>query len=1019
MRRWRYRPVQTAVVAVLALLITACAGFAPLYYRAMQQSLVAVGLGSAPTTSTGLQLSSFPSNGYDPSPAQPPELVAEALPASYRDVFEPVVLGYTASSKVLPSGAPSNDLIWRSDVCSHLTFTAGRCPRAADEIAVSRADVRNFGYSVGTVVKVLGESTNTLHAHDRVVRLRVVGVYQQTPGDYWFGLSLTGWSGKMSAGMPSVLQHDVWVTDRSTIDGPDGAVVTVFSSADYVLDRDRVGVDELLGLGREVERLHEPESSSSELRVASGLPALADDVDRQIDQARTTVPLLVGQLWLLVLVVLWLVLLAVTEQRRPEAALARLHGRGPRGARRLLLVELVPIVLLAVLPGAALALVAAAAARGAVLPGSPTIEPGWAFLAAVLGAAVALVAVTYVAAARIAREPVERLLRQVPARRTGWRPSVGEAMAMAGAGGVVVVFATGGLDGPVALVAPGLLAVLVGLILGHLITPTMALIGRRQLGRGRVRLGVSLLDAARRPATGRVVAMVTLAAALAVFAGDALAVGDRNRALAAEQEAGAVRVADVVGADLSGLQAALAEVDPGGEQVTPVVEIVPGNQAAPPTLAVVPDSFRQVALFPGGAPDPALWKRLAPPTADPLEVTGTGLAVRLDSTLRSRQSDGTATPVSVGLDLADQAGRRAHVTLDRLGAGSPAGIVRRSIHCADGCTVLGLTFGTVPGATIRGTLTLSGLTAEPAGDAVPIGPADQWRALADADRNAIVPSSSSADELSLEITGTGASNITLDHAWVPEVVPALVAGALPPDSDHGRFTLAGLDGQSQDAEEVGSVARIPGAPRDAFLVDLDLLQRGRTATSSAHLEVWFADADPALLARVSDALAERGIDIGSDRTLSDVRRTYDQTAAAWSLRLAVVVGLAALLIGACVLVVSAVAGWRERARDLAALRMAGIPTSATRSMAVAAQLPAVVVGVLAGAGCGLAGAVLALPIVPLFAQPPEVSTLDLATSWPAVAVALLAAAVVLGLTSLLLGRALAARAELSRLRETL
>ena len=46
-------------------------------------------------------------------------------------------------------------------------------------------------------------------------------------------------------------------------------------------------------------------------------------------------------------------------------------------------------------------------------------------------------------------------------------------------------------------------------------------------------------------------------------------------------------------------------------------------------------------------------------------------------------------------------------------------------------------------------------------------------------------------------------------------------------------------------------------------------------------------------------------------------------------------------------------------------------------MAVAAQLPAVLLGVLAGTGCGLVGAHLALPIVPLFASAPEVSTLDL------------------------------------------
>ena len=42
--------------------------------------------------------------------------------------------------------------------------------------------------------------------------------------------------------------------------------------------------------------------------------------------------------------------------------------------------------------------------------------------------------------------------------------------------------------------------------------------------------------------------------------------------------------------------------------------------------------------------------------------------------------------------------------------------------------------------------------------------------------------------------------------------------------------------------------------------------------------------------------------------------------------------------------------------------------------------PVVVLAVVAGSACGLIGAHLAMPSVPLFARPPAVSTLDLATS---------------------------------------
>ncbi|MFC6345497.1 hypothetical protein ACFP8W_26160, partial [Nocardioides hankookensis] len=97
----------------------------------------------------------------------------------------------------------------------------------------------------------------------------------------------------------------------------------------------------------------------------------------------------------------------------------------------------------------------------------------------------------------------------------------------------------------------------------------------------------------------------------------------------------------------------------------------------------------------------------------------------------------------------------------------------------------------------------------------------------------------------------------------------------------------------------------------------------------------------------------------------------------------------------------------------------GVPRRSIRSVAVAAQFPAVLVGVAAGALSGLFGAQLAMPIVPLFATAPEVSTLDLSAAWWAVVVAVVLSLVVLGAGSVIIGRALASRAELRRLRETL
>jgi ABC-type antimicrobial peptide transport system permease subunit len=197
------------------------------------------------------------------------------------------------------------------------------------------------------------------------------------------------------------------------------------------------------------------------------------------------------------------------------------------------------------------------------------------------------------------------------------------------------------------------------------------------------------------------------------------------------------------------------------------------------------------------------------------------------------------------------------------------------------------------------------------------------------------------------------------------------------------------------------------------------VQRGSTVDPDAQILLWVAQEDPAALSQVTRALAAKGIRVGDTHTLSDVRRTYDESTAAWSLQLAVLVGVAGLLTGILVLLVIAVTTWRLRSRDFAALRMSGVGLRSIRRIAVAEQLIAIGLAVVAGVVCGTVGAHFALPTVPLFATAPAVSTLDLSTAWPAVGVGFAGATVVLALAGWLIGRAIAHRAALERVREAL
>ena len=185
------------------------------------------------------------------------------------------------------------------------------------------------------------------------------------------------------------------------------------------------------------------------------------------------------------------------------------------------------------------------------------------------------------------------------------------------------------------------------------------------------------------------------------------------------------------------------------------------------------------------------------------------------------------------------------------------------------------------------------------------------------------------------------------------------------------------------------------------------------------MQVWFDTEDPAALDRVRAALRPAGIEVAGVRRVSEVRAAYDTSVPAWSLQLGVLAAVAGLLLAALVLVLLVASTWRRRSRDLACLAMTGMPQRALGRVAVGEQLPIVLLAVLAGGGCGLLGAALALPTVPLFATEKPASTLDLSAPWAPVLAVLAGALVVLGLVAWLCGAAVAGRARLSRVRETL
>lgn len=1004
---WRsatgHRLGQTVALLAVAALITACTAFAPVYDRAMQQALVDTQLAGAGTQGRTVVVESAALNfAGGATEARDPRELQAMVPADMSAVLGPPVLGRTAIVTPVDGDVPpTGQLVWRDGACEHVRILDGSCPAAPGEILVSEADADTFDLAPGATTTVGSEGDGPR------VRLEVVGTYAPDDEAWWQGLALVGHSLVSLASDPSAA-HDAWLTTEETfVRAP--VLPGETAQVGAVVPTPSTGVDEVLALGDGVRRLaRELRGDGQDLHVRAELGDLADDVRAQARLAHRTVPLLMAPMAVLTLFVLWLVLSAATRQRRGEVAVARLRGRGPAGAAALLLVELLPVLLAGVVPGVAAALGGGALARR-LLPGEAPFEAGPGFGTAVALAVLAVVLTAVAAAVRVAREPLDDLVRSGPGAARRWSLGAPDAVLVAVAGTGAAAFVAGGLSGSFALAGPALLALFVGLVVGHVAAPMASAAGRALLRRGRLVAGLSLLETGRRRDTRAVIAVITVACALAVFSLDAVAVGARNRANASEHDAGAPVVLHLSGSDLDGVRAALADADPDGHRATPVV--VAGRT----TLAVEPDGFRRIAYFPRGAPSDAAWRAIAPPTAEPVVLTGArvSLAVRSGRELTSQDVLGSDSELRLGLVVTTATGVRHRVPLGVVPpAGDRATLAGRLPGCGSGCPVAAVELSAAQGVQVVGELDLADLRVD--GAPVPFGTsAADWNPTQD-DHTSLQPGGAPSGALRLVMSIRGFYPALLTPAWVPLTVPAV----LPADRDDPLDpVVTGLDGSDRAATSVGHVTLVPSLPRRAALVDLDAVSRGAEVTVDSSAEVWMVD-DPALRSAVEAALRERGIAVTGVRHASTVRQGYADTVATWSLALGAVVGPAVILVSLLVLLVLAATGWRANARNLAILRLNGARRRTTTWLAVLAQLPALLLAVAAGVVAGAAGAALAMPDVAFLPSPPEVPVIDTATAWSAVLWAAAACALVLPAVAAAAGWLMARRAHLVRVKES-
>ena len=1020
----QYRPRQALLVVVLSAVVTAAAVLGPLYARSVEQSV----LRNVVAEATPAQRTLIVADASD-EPAAPRQLARTVRGVIPPQFGTPVGGAETSVQVAVPEGDDVQArLTSRTGVCAHLTVSAGRCVRGPGEVLISRRSASTTGLAPGDPV--------TLTAGDQAAggvssQATVVGTYEpiDVTRPYWAGRAQPPAAPVVAVGERAAPTIDEVFTTWPTLAAE--AWPGLRTHLDIGLRPDRLDLDRMAEVQAATAAV-DARAATIGASATSKIGPLLDSTTVQRDQARSVIPLLAVQLAVLGIVVLAFVCAAATEQRRPEIALARLRGHGTVGAAIMLLRELGVLVLAGTVLGAALGWLVAIGAAALWLQPGVGVEARWPVSAAALASLVAGLLAILAAGAPTLRQPLTSLLRRVPPRASTLQVGLVEGAVVAAAAAGVATLLTGD-GGPIALLAPGLLAIAGGLLLAQATIPTAGPMARRALGRGRVASALAGLQIARRPALRRLIAIVTVACALLVFAVDAWSVADRNRTTRAEVEAGAPVVLTVDADSSLALRRAVLDIDPSGRFATPVVTVSSLTGTGPRTTAVEPEAFARIARWgrTDGEPTAKELAEISPPRPAPIDVRGD--RVEVDATFDSRglpRFEGDPVPplgpIRLSLGLSDPNGVTRPVDLGRLREGRHT--YRAAVDCTQGCHLdqvsANRTFGDFVDALVE--LEVDQVRAGTAGSLAAVDldndEVGAWESLPwrpDAFDDAFVDAGPT-----LKVSGTSFGvPVTAQRQDRPVVPVALWTGNLPElpatPSRVGAHVLAQDIGTGDAAFRiVGEVPQVPRSGTKGVLVDLAALVTGPSGSpAQTSYDVWLAADDPAREQALRRDLADHGVLVLSRDTAGAHADAFASEGPTLALRLALLAGLVAVVLAAAVLVVGVATSGASRARDMAGLRIVGVPASTVRTASVREHLVVAVLGVLAGGALGLIAAQAALPDVPLFAVSAARLPVVLDPAWGAVAITIVACLVVLCAVSVVVGRTLAASAVPARLRE--
>ncbi len=685
--------------------------------------------------------------------------------------------------------------------------------------------------------------------------------------------------------------------------------------------------------------------------VVSGVRSMAD---RLAGEQRIVLNgVVVGVSLLLLISWLSLILAArrTADQRRSDFGLLKLRGLRRRDLWLLIVAQsAVPLALGGFL-GLALGPYLASRLAGPMTTPSAQAQ-AWRLAAA--GAALAVLGAMAAAVAADGRdlsESVAGLSQRVGGRRSPrWVAVVDAAVVALAVAGAFQASVHAGVAG-VALLAPLLLALAVGVIAARLVPRAANRIGSRALRSGRVGTGLAALHLARRPGAATVLGVVVVVLAelvLTVLAWSASTAAQEQRAVI---EVGAPKVLTVRAASVGQLLAAARAADPAS------MAVVRTNAPAASVLAV--DATRLSAVVPGLAGyDLPQWTAVAaalhPEGYEPVPIRASLLT--LDATYEAGSPSRGAAEVLAHIGAAD--GVTSTVSFGPLVVGRHTYRADREA-CVDGCRLLSLT--------LTGGAQVVVHRIDGAADPVLLADRTRWRATvtgndpiplitATPDGLHIAPAAAGLDEPS------AAGNTTAFVADAPTPLPVLLAGDVTLDRSEPRAAVLGSDVLPL---RVAGIGRAMPVLHSGLLTDLEYAQRLTAEPRGATLQVW--------LGAAASVQAERnlelaGVEVLASESIANRRAELGARGPPTALRVMLLSAVVAVGLALMSFAVSAVAERRARSGELAALRRQGMRAGPLRRVSFGGYLMLAAVAVGLGTVTGLALSRLLPPALPTFAD---------------------------------------------------